>query len=358
MTTYFIMYILIGLMGFVSYSAQHRFSNLKPILGWISFTLVFLVLALRHQSMGIDLGYYSRYHTGYLDSFDVLGSLSWSQVLETKNYLNYEYGYILLNKLIGGIWRDRQFFLASCALLSVWPVAKTAGQKSVSPVLSCVIYLALPVFEILFSGLRQGIAVGICFWTLRYIQKKKPFHFLLAVLLACTLHKATFVFLLAYPIYHLRVSKPFRFMSVLLIPLIFLFRVQLFGILSLLFKQNAVMDHNGAVNLLILFVGIYAVCSVFVREEDAENNGYLNLFFVCCVTQVFSNIYSTALRVGYYFIPFVILLIPGIIAEMEPRLRVIARLAVIVFFVAFGLNMLYNSTWAMAYPYYWFWQVR
>lgn len=358
MATYFVMYLLIGIMGFVSYYAQHRFSNLKKILAGLSFFFVFAVLALRHQSMGIDLGYYSRYHTGYLDSFDVLGSLPWGQILTTKSYLNYEYGYILLNKLVGSIWTERQFFMAVCAFLSVYPIAKITAEKSESPVMSCIIYLALPAFEILFSGLRQGIAVGICFWTTHYIQKKKPFHFLLAVLIACLFHKATFVFLLAYPLYHLKVSRTFRLVSILLIPVVFLFRVQLFRVLSMLFKQNAVMDNNGAVNLMILFSGIYAICALFVREENAQENGYLNLFFVCCITQVFGNIYSTALRVGYYFIPYAILLIPGIVAKMEPRLRIVARLAVVVFFVAFGLFRLYNSSWAMAYPYYWFWQVR
>lgn len=358
MTTYFVLYLLIGFMGFLSYIAQNRFSNMKKALGWICFILVFAVLALRHQSMGIDLGYYSRYHTGYLDSFDVLGSASWSQVLATKSYLNYEYGYILLNKLVGSIWKERQFFLAVCALLSLYPIAKTAVEKSESPILSCIIYLALPVFEILYSGLRQGIAIGICFWATQYIQKKKPFRFLLLVLLACMFHKSTFVFLIAYPVYHLRLNRPLRLASILLIPLVFLFRVQLFSVLSLLFRRDAPLDHNGAVNLLILFAGIYGICSLFVSEEDTQQNGYLNLFFVCCIAQVFGNIYSTALRVGYYFIPYAILLIPGVVAQMEPRLRVVAKIAVVVFFVVFGLSKIYGSTWSLAYPYYWFWQVR
>lgn len=358
MTIYFVLYVLIGFMGFVTYSAQHRFSNLKNALGWLSFFLVFAVLVLRHQSMGIDLGYYSKYNTGYLDSFDVLNRLSWGEVLVTTSFLNYEYGYILLNKLIGSIWNNRQFFLAVCALLSIYPIAKGTIEKSESPVLSCVIYLALPVFEILFSGLRQGIAIGICFWAIRYIQKKEMFPFLLSVLIACAFHKMAFIFLLAYPVYHIRLDRTFRLVSMLLIPVVFIFRSQLFGVLSLLFKRNAVADNNGAVNLLIMFTGIYAICSIFVKTEDEEKNGYLNLFFVACIAQVFGNIYSTALRVGYYFIPVAILLIPGIVAEMEPRLRVIAKLAVVLFFVAFGLYKLYDSSWAMAYPYYWFWQMR
>lgn len=358
MTTYFILYALIGLMGFLSYIAQHRISNLKNILSWLSFFLVFGVLALRHQSMGADLGYYSEYNNGYLDSFDVLNSLPWSQVLVTTDYLNYDYGYILLNKLIGSVWQNRQFFIAVCAFLSVYPVAKTVMEKSVSPIMSCVIYLALPVFELLFSGLRQGIALGICFWSIKLIQEKKLFPFLATVLLACLMHDSTFVFLLAYPIYHMKLNRTFRLVSILLIPLVFMFRYQLFSVLSLLFRQNAVPDNNGAVSLLIFLTGIYAICTIFVKEEDTQNNGYLNLFFVSCICQVFGNIYSIALRAGYYYIIFAILLIPGTVAQMEPRLRVIAKLVIIVFFVGFGLFQIYNSSWSMAYPYYWFWQTR
>lgn len=358
MTTYFILYALIGLFGFLSYSAQHRFSNLKNILGWLSFFLVFGVLALRHQSMGVDLGYYSEHNNGYLDSFEVLSSLPWSRVLVTKNYLNYEYGYILLNKLIGCVWQNRQFFIAVCAFLSVYPVAKMAMGKSVSPIMSCVIYLALPAFELLFSGLRQGIALGICCWSIKFIQEKKLLPFLVTVLLACLMHDATFVFLLAYPIYHMKVNRTLRLASILLIPLVFMFRYQLFSVLSLLFRRNAVPDNNGAVSLLIFLTGIYAICTLFVKEEDTQHNGYLNLFFVSCICQVFGNIYSTALRAGYNYMLIAIILIPGVIAQMEPRLRVIAKLATIVFFVWFGLFQFYNSTWSMAYPYYWFWQTR
>lgn len=358
MTTYFILYALVGVMGFLSYSAQYRFSNLKNILGWISFFLVFMVLALRHQSMGVDLGYYSEYDTGYLDSFDVLSNLPWSQILTMAEYLNYERGYVLLNKLVGSVWNNRQFFLAVCAFLSLYPIAKVTAKKSASPIMSCIIFLALPVFEILFSGLRQGLAIGVCFWAIQYIQEKKPIYFVLLVLVACMFHSSAFVFLLAYPIYHVKLNKTFRLASVLLIPVVFIFRVQLFYVLRRVISQDALPDYNGAVNLLILLTGIYLICSFLVSEDDKEHNGYMNIFFLCCITQVFGNIYSTALRVGYYFMSVALLLIPGIVSQVEPRLRVVAKLAIIVFFVGFGLYQLYNSTWSMAYPYYWLWQTR
>lgn len=352
------LYGALGLLGFVTCFARQRFSNIQKILGWIGFFLVFAVLALRHQSMGIDLGYNSGDKTGYLDSFDMLSRLPWPQILQTTRYRNYEWGYILLNKLIGSIWRNRQFFLAVCAALSVWPVAAMTMEKSDSPLLACVIYLALPVFELLFSGLRQGIALGICCLALRQIRERRPLRFLAAVGAAWLLHDTAFIFLLAYPLYHIRVPKVLRLVSILLIPLVFLFRVPLFGVLRLLFQKNAAPDYNGALNLLILLTGIYGICSLFIQEEDAEYSGYLNLFFLCCLCQVFGNIYTNALRVGYYFMPVAMLLIPGAVARMEPRLRVVAKLAVIVFFVGFGLLRFYGSTWAMAYPYYWFWQIR
>ena len=54
------------------------------------------MLALRHQSMGIDLRY-TKYF-GYLGRFDAIAETSWSDVFDVS-IANYEKGYIIFNKL-------------------------------------------------------------------------------------------------------------------------------------------------------------------------------------------------------------------------------------------------------------------
>lgn len=356
MTEYLILYCLLGLIGYYNYWVRAQRGLAAREASWLCFLPVLVLLALRHPSMGWDLGYYSESGTGYLQSFSYIASCTWKKFWTIRDYLNYEYGYILLNRLVGVVWNNRQFFMAVCVLLSLTPMAWVIGKKSCSPVLSWVIYMALPVFEILYSGLRQGIALGTCAVGLLWIQEKKPVRFALTVLLASVFHDSALVFLLAYPVYHLPMTKLCRAASILVIPVVFVLRRPLFAVLSQLFSENAAVDNNGALGLLLLLVLIYGLCSLFSSKDDPEENGYLNIFFLCCVCQVFANISSVALRVGYYFMFPVALALPSVLEKMEWKLRVIAKLAVIVFFVAFGLRCIYNSTWSGAYPYYWFWQ--
>lgn len=362
MTEYFLLYCFIGLIGYYNYRVKAESGSISRTAAWLCFCLVFLLMALRHSSMGRDLGYYADTEDGdlpgYLGSFSYLASCSWKSFWSIQGFLNYEYGYILLNRVIGTIWNNRQFLIAVCALLSLMPVAYVIEKKSCSPVLSWVLFLALPIFEILYSGLRQGISLGICAVGLLLIQQKKPIHFFLTVLLACCFHSSAWVFLLAYPVYHIRLTKLYRAISMLLIPVVFLFRRQIFNVMSLLMRESAPVDNNGAIGLLLLLVLIYGLCSMFADENDAQQNGWLNIFFLCCVCQVFANIFSIALRIGYYFMLPVVLFLPSVLDKLEWRLRIIAKLAVIVFFIAFGLRCIYNSSWSMAYPYYWFWEVR
>lgn len=356
MIIYLILYALIGVIGYTAYRAEAAQLRNARQFSWVCFGLIFLLLALRHPSMGGDLGYHSETDTGYLQSFDVLCAASWKSILTVRQYLNYEFGYMLFNKFIGTLWQNRQFFLGACAFVSLFPVGYMIRKQSVSPALSWVIYLALPIFEMLFSGLRQGIAMGICFLSILPLQKKKPFFFLLSVLAASLFHDSALVFLIAYPIYHIHLSGPFRFISVAAIPVIFLLRHPIFELLCRLVNQDIVADNNNAIAFLLLLSLIYVLCCLFYRSDDRTQNGFLNLLLVCSVIQVFSSVHVLAQRVGFFFMFPLVLLLPAVINNMEPRLRIAAKFAVIVFFVVFGLWRVYGSTWSMMYPYHWFWE--
>ena len=84
----------------------------------------------------------------------------------------------------------------------------------------------------------------------------------------------------------------------------------------------------------------------------------MNLFYVACVIQCFAGVYSLAMRVGFYFMPALVIALPNIIANMKrPENRKISRLCVMAAFVAYGLYALYTygSDWPMTYPYHFFW---
>ena len=353
MGVYLFVYAILGFMPILlkkTNTLERKTKKYGAVLGCI---LLVLLLALRHQSMGVDLDYKSE--IGYLASFDKINKFTWAEVF-TLQWRNYERGYILYNKLIGFIWNERQFFLAVSALVAILPIAIVIYKKSVNTFFSYIVYMGLPVFLMSFSGIRQSIAIGICFLSVLFIQDKKWIKFIVAVLVASLFHYSAFIFLVAYPLYYLKFNKNGRVFSLLLIPIIYLLRYPLFTILSKLFKDEAIANDTGAVTLLLVFCLIYAFCFLF-SGKDKETNGYLNLFYLACVCQVFGNVYQLAMRVGYYFMIFAILLIPKVIQEMndDEETKSVVELVVFLAFIAYGLYALRNSSWAQTYPYNWFW---
>ena len=202
-----IYYITIAIMFLYWTFVEIVYRNKKKknmLLCGVFFILIFLILALRHPSMGIDLGYGTSY--GYLSSFSYLSRLPIKELIMLNGYLNYEMGYILLNRLIGVVSNDQQFFLACCAFISLLPVSYVIWKKSDNICLSYFIYLGLPVFLLLFSGIRQSIAIGLCFYSIIYIQEKKLFKFVAIIIIATLFHSSAIIFLISYPLYYLKVS--------------------------------------------------------------------------------------------------------------------------------------------------------
>lgn len=355
MTIYFCLYACIGFAAIITqYCKTVKLKN--RIMCWICFVLLTSLLALRHETMGVDLMHDNNY-SGYLYSYDKLGAMSWIEVLKLDSYVNYERGFIIFNKLIhflsGG---SRQIFLAVCAVFSILPIALVFDQKSSSPALSFIIYMALPVFLLAFSGLRQSIAIAISLYSLIMIQKKKPLFFVLLILLATTFHRTAWVFLIAYPAYHLRLNFSVRVFSAFLAPVFYIFRYPLFKIFSSLLKNDATIDNNNAITLLLVFFAIYFFC-IFFMDDSEEQNGYLNLFFLAILCQTFSGLYSTAIRIGYYFMMLLPLLLPLTISGMKKKNdRVLTTATVLVCFVVFTLFCLSKDSFAETNPYYFFWE--
>ena len=275
MTIYYLYYLFVAIVAIISSRVCLNPNRRQRVMCSLYFVGLFLILACRHPSMGIDLHYGDYY--GYLGRYSYIGDLSWAEAF-TQPVNNYERGYILFNKMLSCISTDPQMLIASCAFFSLLPVMYMIRRLSDAPHLSIYIYMGLPVFMLLFSGLRQVLALGVCCLALTFIYDRKPWHFILTVMLASTFHSTATVFLIAYPVYRIRISREMRVLTIAAFPVVYVFRYQLFVILSKLIKENAVPDDNGAFTLFLVFCLIY-VFGIFYTDGEKEENGMLNIFF-------------------------------------------------------------------------------
>ncbi len=366
MVVYYWFYAILVFLAILIYARNKPVEEQHKKICVVGFFALFLLIALRHPYMGVDLGW--GYSTGYLHSFEALSEYSLREIFQLENYLNYERGYIIFNKLVGLISKDQQFFLSVCAFVSVLPIAIYTYKRSKMPLLSLFVFMGLPVFLILFSGLRQAIAIGITVLSMFFVERKKIIGFVLTVLLATTFHWSSVIFLIAYPVYHVKLNNIGKLTILLFVPIVFVFRVPLFLVFGKLFKENVQIENTGAYMLFIVFVLIYIFLIVFndnCEEKNAETdrqNGLINLCYIACICQTFSGVYNTALRVGYYFMVYMIIAIPNTLEKFRYiKIRynsyyTIIKTLIGAIFVIYGLYVLKEDSWAMTNPYIFFWE--
>ena len=325
-------------------------ANRKKVLSVIYCSFLILILGLRHPTMGVDL-------RGYLSSFHVLSTYSLIDVFSLSSFLHYEKGFVLLNVIVGNICCNEQLFLFVCAFLSIAPIGYVLYKQSNSVELSYIFYLGLTSFLMCFSGLRQGIAIGICFFASLFVVKRKIIPFLLLVLLGSTFHTSSMLFLIAYPLYNLNLSKNGRIASIVLLPIAFVLKGLLFSSLcSIVGLYKSSVEDNGAWTLFAVFSLIYVFCCIF-KSEDKLYNFYLNLFWVSCFIQAMGGVNLLVSRVGYYFALFLPLLLPRTIQSIKNDFaKLNISLIIMVCFILFGLYNIYSTYWAKAFPYHFFWE--
>ncbi len=353
MLTYILLYAWI-IFGSVLVYKVSKAKNRKRNVALFCSVAVISIIALRHPSMGLDLQYGE--NKGYLFSYNEISGFSWSRIFE-QSYLNYEKGYVILNKLLSLVCTSTQFLLITCALLSLIPVFLFFYKNSASFKLSLVIYMALPIFTFVFSGLRQAIAIGICCIALKYANEKKLLKFIVCIAFSMLFHTTSVLFLLAYPLMNIKFKMSHRWLSLVLLVFIFLFKEQIYNFAISLFGKTTKPDNNGSIIFFLVITAIYVFCFIF-SDKTRKNEGYLNLLFVACVIQAVGGVQNTVIRAGYYFMPVIAVLIPNVVDRFKNSFeRNLIKSGIVVVFAAYGLFALASSEIAMSNPHHFFWEV-
>lgn len=355
MLIYYILYSFFGIstviVGSPGIKDKERAQKTSFVICIIALILLF---GLRHPSMGNDLHY--GMSNGYLGSFMQIGHYSWKSVLSGIQIRNYEYGFILFNKIIYSIYPHQQALLLGCAVVSWSLLGYTIYKNTDSPIMSLVIYMGLPSLLMMFSGLRQTLAFSIAAFSFNFIKEKKPIKFIITVLVAWLFHSSAFFFLVAYPCYYIKRTRFFKIFTVIGIPMVYVFRYPLYFFFGRLFKEDVKLLETPSFTLMIVFYLIYIFCMIFSNDDDKEESGLLNLFSWVCIFQMFASVSCIAMRMGYYFMIFLALLLPKTFKNVKSseKERELIQVFTITIFILYGIHALKTSTWACSNPYHFF----
>jgi hypothetical protein len=325
------------------------------------FLILIVVLSLRHELVGKDLLNYKTYFSYY-------SSVSLKVVLKEKQDILYW----LLNWVIGQFTDSYQVFLAVIACITVLPIAKLYSEDRQYGYLKIVLFMNMSVFIMLFSGLRQSVAMAFGLIAYEFVRKKKPFRFLLFALIALGFHHTGFMILLYYPLYHMKLHKNQLWFVIPVIGSVFVFNKQIFGWVSeLLFtlmgdKYDVEIEDTGAYLMVILFA-LFAIVAYFFPDEnkmDEESFGLRNFLLMAVLLQCFAPVHNLAMRMNYYFIIFIPIVMPKIFKHTKDSIKDVAKIAkgvIVGFFVVYYLyttfiSCLTGESALDTYPYIPFWE--
>lgn len=318
------------------------------------FTLLTVLVMLRHEDIGNDTRNYVYYFERY----------AWMDWQRLKRQ-DLELGYVYLNKIISLLSKDPRFFLAMSAILVSAMLYPTYNRLCVDASLTVMLFSITSLFVMMFSGIRQMLSIGIGFAAYKFTRSKKPIPFVLSVLLAMSAHTSAFMLIFMYPLYHAKITKKWLYVVVPVLAIIFVFNSQIFSVLTAFMarytKYEGGITSTGAYTMLILFA-IFTVFAFVIPDEsrlDEEVIGLRNFLLLSLIIQMFAPLHALAMRMSYYYMVFIPLLIPKIVECRSRRWSQVAIAGRHIMVIFFFLYFFYNASLGgnlNVFPYRFFWE--
>lgn len=272
------------------------------------FFILFLLMVLRSDSVGIDL-------SNYKAIFNAIGNgrllQSWYGVSEPVFLL---YSWMVFHC----ISTDFQIFIAITATITVIPIAYIYIRDKTYGYMKAAIFVNMSTFIMLFSGIRQALAMSVGLLAYQALKENKTMRFFAWSLIVTGIHHTGFLTFLFYPLYKMRNQKRDLIWMVPTIAFIIVFNRPIFNLLSAFLgtysdSYGTTAGSTGAFGSFLLFTLFTIFCYVIEDENkmDAEAFALRNILTFATVIQSFASLNPLAMRMNYYFI----LLIPYAIGK-------------------------------------------
>lgn len=348
MTIYYILIIFVGLISFFTINMKNKYKRNKIIIILCS-TMIIIIQWLRKITVGVDL-------SGYIPALSLAKDMNF---LGGDKLFNYELGYSLYSQFFVRLGVSNQIYLLIVAITIMIPISYTIIKNSKMPGTSIYIYITLGFFTFTFSGIRQSIALAITFFSFKYIKERKFLKFIICIILAILFHKSAIVFTFAYPLYNVKIKSKDFFIIIPMFILVFIFKSQVFSLLYKFYRGfDGEVEGTNAYTMLIVMIFILILSYMFGRniKENLKFNAYKNYMIITIFIQVFASQSNVAMRAGYYYYIFVILLIPEVIrSQKDLKTRVFAT-SILIITLIFFFQLTTGNGYLNVSPYYFYWE--
>lgn len=320
--------------------------NRKSYILFVSIILTF-VLGLRGLTVGIDT----------LNYYNIFMRVTQLNIPNLFDGVLYEYGFRLLQFLIGVIFGDYQFLLIVVAIFYISVVSYHVYTYSKRPWFSYILFILYGFYTFAFSTTRQTIALGFIMIAYEFIHKRQLLKFILFVLAAASFHVTALVFIPSYWITKFKINKfTFAVLSGLTLLVIY-FRSYIFIFLNSIARVEYTAIETGG-NLLFLFMIVSVLIGIIYKKrfffDDLRNK---LLFYMMCMSMIIMPItqfHPAIMRLFYYYFIFMIIYIPNLLSAIkDPIIRVVGYSGYILVGILYFYNNVIPSAQLENYLFFW-----
>jgi len=363
MTIYIVSFLICIILAYIIPRIKNK------VWRYILLALIILILSVvggcRDFIIGTDVEVYGRPWFEKACKFDSLGEY-------LSNMSNPDKGYLILNFFVSRFTQDANMFLFILQLICNSLVIVTLYRyKDKIPLwLSLLTFLGIYYFRI-YNFLRQGIALALVLFSIKYIENKNLVRFIISVLIAATFHYTAVLAIVLYPLNYIAKSNKKIFNYIIIVGLISLVLITFniihvmtilhdIGILSdrLYNYTDEFLNSTSKFNLIetafrILFILLYAL-----RFKDLNGKISINKFmFICLILDVilyqFRIFMSYSDRISLYFGYMMMLVIPqlpdSLAISYKNRVVMKAVIAIIIIMYCYYKFVMMDS--CEVYPY-------
>lgn len=328
----------------------------SEMLIFLFFIGFFILLSLRDFSVGKDLLTYK----SIFESCQVMG-------LRDLTNMSWELGYLIYNKIITLISSNYRFFLIITSLIILIPIYALYSQEKRYGYLLIVLFINMPCFLMIFSGLRQAISISLGILAYMLIDKKKYVWCGVLILVAILFHTSAAVLVLLYPAFFLKIKTKHLLYIAPVLLLIYIFRIPIITFFIALAPSKYIefygeVQQTGAIGMMILFLIFLIFSFVVMDESDMSNKDYFmrNILLIATILQLFVPVHGLVQRISYYFIIFVPVALLCVVRKPRPSMIQVSSFATIVMSVFFTLYFFYTALFSTdnlldVFPYKFFW---
>ena len=274
----------------------------------VTFTQLFLVMVLRNQ-IGFD---YNMYAIGFNQMRE--------EGFTSLTYKDWEIGFVVMTKLLGLFLPNYIWYLGFLCIFAVIPAAIFISRHSEMPWLSTILYINMFIYFMEMNFLRQMIAVSLVMLAWEFIKTNKFIGFAVVTLAASIFHQ-TVIFLL--PVYLLIKMQPKMKELIVYGYFILWFYMSSEGFINIITN----FYHEEYTNTMFITDGLSFVYAIFPLAITVtafilvkfgtvnitnENKYLINLSLICTIFMVAMSKHAIFERFSYYFLIFLILLVPVI----------------------------------------------